>query len=130
MVSQISHLDLFLDGLFRTGDKNLKVSIGSTCTEHVVASGGCLRLSCASTPRGPVRWSRIDGKQLRPVQESCVFSSTCARGSRGRAVLVMEEMGEDDEGYYMCSATFQNQTVSDVCLVLVGGMCRVHVVIY
>ena len=88
----------------------------------MVIENGCLQLLCSSSPRGPVEWYRADGKPLRPVQESCSLeASSCAPGVRGNGVLVVEEVGSEDAGYYICSATLQNQTSSEVCHVLIGG---------
>ena len=83
---------------------------------------GCLRLSCSSSPKGPVKWSRVDGKQLRPASESCRSGSPCVKGERGEGVLVLEDVNVEDASFYMCTGRFQDQTVSDVCRVVVGGM--------
>lgn len=108
--------------LHSLGVNNLKVSIDAQCTEYVVPNRGCLSLSCSSTPKGHIKWSRIDGKKLRPVLESCTSASPCVSSMRGLGVLVVEDVGMEDAGYYMCTGTFQNQTTSDVCRVVVGGM--------
>ena len=93
-------------------------------------SGGCLRLTCSSSPKGPIKWSRIDGKELRAISESCKSGSSCVGGVGGQGMLLVEDVGLEDAGYYMCTGIFQNQTVSDVCRVVVGGMEYINIYIY
>ncbi len=80
-----------------------------------------MRLACSSAPRGPVQWSRLDGRPLRPVLESCSLGSPCAGGAGGEGVLVVEGVREEDAGHYLCNAQLQNQTAAQICNVVVGG---------
>ena len=104
-----------------TGVENLRVSINSDCSNHVVARNGCVRFLCSSSPQVPIQWSRVDGKPLPPFVESCSSASPCAGGERGNGVLVIDGAQEENSGYYVCSASFQNQTSTQVCHVTVGG---------
>lgn len=63
----------------------------------------------------------MDGKPLRPFVESCSSASPCAGGEHGEGVLVVDGVRGEDSGYYVCSASFQNQTSAQVCHVTIGG---------
>ena len=54
----------------------------------------------------------------RSLPQSCV-SSSCQSGGDG--VLVVENVREEDAGYYMCTASIQGITSSTVCRVTLGG---------
>jgi hypothetical protein len=106
------------------GAINLRVSLPSA--ERVVARGSCMRLGCSSVPRGPVQWARVDRQPLRSASLSCSSSSFSSSspspcGQHGEGVLLVEGVGGEDEGHYMCTASLQNQTATRICHVVVGG---------
>ena len=80
-----------------------------------------MRLTCSSSPRGPIQWARVDDRPLHPVPESCALTSRCAGGGGGEGVLMVEGVRGEDAGHYLCTARLQNQTAAKVCTVVVGG---------
>ena len=103
------------------GSVLLSMEVGPQCDNHVVRSGGCLRLTCSSSPHGPVSWSRLDGQQIRSTPYSCVGSTACSGGPGDEGTLLVENVTPEDAGIYICSASFLNDTVQEICRVTVGG---------
>ena len=106
----------------------LTVDVGPDCEDgHVVARGSCLQLTCSSRPRGSLTWSRADGRPIRTVPSSCSSSSSspssspCQQSVSGDGTLVLDSVTPEDAGYYICSASFRNQTAMKICHVTVAG---------
>ena len=108
----------------------LKVDVNADCDNHLVTAGDCLRLICSSAPQTDVTWHRADGQPIRSVQHSCDAQSPCAAGAGGDGVMVVEGVTVDDAGYYICTASFQNATVSKICFVSIGGKIIIIVYLY
>ncbi len=111
--------------LSQPGGAVLDVEVGPDCDNHVVPLGGCLRLTCSSSPRGPVQWSRLDGQEIQRKPNTCSTGdqtiSQCSQGGGGDGVLIVEDVHNEDAGYYLCTARFQNFTRSQVCHVVIGS---------
>ncbi len=109
-----------------SGGAVLSVDVGPDCDYHVVPRGGCLRLTCSSSPRGVVVWSRLDGDEIRRKPNTCSSNaapSTCSQGGGGDGVLIVEGVESENGGYYLCTAQFHNITRSQICQVIIGGGC-------
>ena len=102
----------------------LTMEAGPDCDNHVVAQGSCLHLTCSSRPRGTLTWARADGQPIRTRPPSCSStssSSSCPQSVSGDGNLVLESVTSEDAGYYICTASFLNQTAMKICHVSVAG---------
>lgn len=100
--------------------ESLQVHAGPSCDNHVVNEGSCLRLSCTSTPNSHTSWSRVDNKPTTDTPHTCRSFSTCVPEGGG-SELVIEDMSEDHEGTYLCTASLLNVTTAVACRVSLGS---------
>ena len=96
---------------------------GPDCDNLVVAQGSCLQLTCSSRPRGTLTWTRPDGQPIRTQPPSCSssLSTSCPQSVSGDGNMVLNSVTPEDAGYYICTASFLNQTAMKICRVSVAG---------
>ena len=101
----------------------LTMEAGPDCDNVMVAQGSCLQLTCSSRPRGTLTWARADGQPIRTRPPSCSssLSTSCPQSVSGDGNLVLESVTPEDAGYYICTASFLNQTAMKICRVSVAG---------
>lgn len=121
------HIHTYTHSLSPPESAILTLDAGPDCDDHVVSRGSCLQLSCSSRPRGSLLWSRADGRPIRSLPPSCSpSSSSCRQSVSGDGTLVLNNVTPEDNGYYICSASFLNQTAMKICRVTVAGKFLVH----
>ncbi|CAI7996392.1 Leucine-rich repeats and immunoglobulin-like domains protein 2, partial [Geodia barretti] len=100
-------------------EDSLQMRVEPSCDSLVVRRGGCLRVTCTSTPSGRTSWTRLGRSSTAVAAHTCRSYSSCVAQS-GESELVIGDASDQDVGNYICTATLKNVTTAVTCHVSLG----------